>query len=421
MASDSEWSPLTAADTPTIDVTATTLTRHQTLLGTNEPPEGAELTFIRSVMSETGVRLTYLDDEITRLRERLRQLEEERTSLASYHAQNTAILSPVRRMPAELLEEIFLWTLPSTDDARYRRIFDAKSSPWVLTHICSRWREVALSTSSLWSLVVIHCNWMAANPLAMVKTQIQRARTLRIHFYGRERTTDSRPEIKMFRLLAEQSSRWTELRLELTSQLLPLLVSLRRRLPSLRRLWIQSVSTSQTSVGSIDCFQAAPCLVDATIRNYGHSHAHILLPAQHLTRYDLSGTWEMHRDILKLAQNLVEARIIIFDEPSGEVIDVPLQRLYTRTADVFDFIRAPALSEITIYVDGDDDHDLPHLDLLVARSGCTLRRLSFEGLPTAHIATHVLPKHPSITELAIVINEWARVLPTIIGDLCWVP
>ncbi|KAJ7113898.1 hypothetical protein C8R44DRAFT_881465 [Mycena epipterygia] len=112
--------------------------------------------------------------------------------------------------------------------------------------------------------------------------------------------------------------------------------------------------------------------------------------------------------MLKLAENLVEARITIFDRPSGEVIDMlRLQRLYT-TPDIFDFIRAPALVEITVNVEKDEQHDLARLDSLVARSGCTLRRLSFEGSPTAHIATHVLPKHPSITELAIVINEWAR-------------
>ncbi|KAJ7113899.1 hypothetical protein C8R44DRAFT_564859, partial [Mycena epipterygia] len=82
----------------------------------------------------------------------LQQLEEERASLVPYHSQSTAILSPVRWMPTELLGEIFLWPLPSAVDTFHRPRLDAKSSPWGLTHICGHWREVALSTPSLWSL-----------------------------------------------------------------------------------------------------------------------------------------------------------------------------------------------------------------------------------------------------------------------------
>ncbi|KAJ7117629.1 hypothetical protein C8R44DRAFT_555445, partial [Mycena epipterygia] len=121
-------------------------------LTTNEPPEDTESTFIRAVASKTGSRLAYLDTKISQLRDWLIQLEEERATLTVYHSQNTAILSPLRRMPPELLCEIFSWTLPSVREALQRRRFDTKHSPWVLTQICSRWRAIALSTASLWSL-----------------------------------------------------------------------------------------------------------------------------------------------------------------------------------------------------------------------------------------------------------------------------
>ncbi|KAJ7124294.1 hypothetical protein C8R44DRAFT_875350 [Mycena epipterygia] len=39
------------------------------------------------------------------------------------------------------------------------------------------------------------------------------------------------------------------------------------------------------------------------------------------------------------------------------------------------------------------------------RSGCTLRMLSFDGLPTADEAADVLQKYPSITELAILVHN----------------
>ncbi|KAJ7483482.1 hypothetical protein FB451DRAFT_991164, partial [Mycena latifolia] len=65
-------------------------------------------------------------------------------------------LSPLRRMPPELLGEIFSWTLPSVQEALGRRRFQDKHSPWVFTQVCHRWRAVALSTPSLWSQIVIN-------------------------------------------------------------------------------------------------------------------------------------------------------------------------------------------------------------------------------------------------------------------------
>ncbi|KAJ7693173.1 hypothetical protein B0H17DRAFT_910550, partial [Mycena rosella] len=96
-------------------------------------------------------RLSLLDKEITWRRNLLQQLEEERASLSTYHTQNTAIIPPLRWMPPEILVKIFLTTLPSVHEATSGNTGIAQS-PWVLTHISSRWRAVALSTPSLWSL-----------------------------------------------------------------------------------------------------------------------------------------------------------------------------------------------------------------------------------------------------------------------------
>ncbi|KAJ7147680.1 hypothetical protein C8R43DRAFT_889629, partial [Mycena crocata] len=79
-------------------------------LTNNEPPSETEVPFIRSIVETTISRLAHLDDEISRLQGRagrLKELEGVRGSLSTSHAQNTAIISPLRRMPAEVLAEIF--------------------------------------------------------------------------------------------------------------------------------------------------------------------------------------------------------------------------------------------------------------------------------------------------------------------------
>ncbi|KAJ7146766.1 hypothetical protein C8R44DRAFT_18505 [Mycena epipterygia] len=346
-----------------------TPTRHHELLASNLPPEGTELTFIRAVVSKTGARIAYLDDEIPRLRDRLIQLKEERKALSIYHSQNNAILSPLRRMPPEVLCDIFSWTLPSVNDGLWHCKFNTKCSPWVLTQICSRWRATAFSTPSLWSLVVLDYTHdhnlpsdLSAYSLPMVDTQIQRAQKIRVHFYGCTNRI-ARPQVEMFQCLAKHSSRWEELAIQLTPDLFPLLATLSDRLQSLRRLWIQwDQAESQAGVGTIGAFRVAPRLVDVGTSGE-HGPIPMLLPAHQLTRYQSSGPWEMHLSILKVAQNLVEAHIEILgsslEHHDTDIVDLlSLQRLYVSHTEILAYLKTPALKEIGFYLQDDDSNPL---------------------------------------------------------------
>ncbi|KAJ7101886.1 hypothetical protein C8R44DRAFT_641114, partial [Mycena epipterygia] len=127
-------------------------TQYHRLLKSNEVPLDSDSTLVHSVISKAVGRLADLDNAISELRGRMKELEEERVSVSIHLAKNAAIISPLRRMPPEVLGEIFSWTLPSVG-VLHERHFGVAISPWVLTHISSRWRAVALSTPSLWSLI----------------------------------------------------------------------------------------------------------------------------------------------------------------------------------------------------------------------------------------------------------------------------
>ncbi|KAJ6552826.1 hypothetical protein B0H19DRAFT_949622, partial [Mycena capillaripes] len=143
------------ASTTKIDPLHSTITpgtRHHKLLTTNDPPEDSDIPFIRSAISAVDAHLLLLDADITRLRDRVKQLEEERASLSRFRAQNHAIVSPLRRIPPEVFSEIFTWSLPSVRDSPRRRRFCVTDSPWNLSHVCRRWRSISISNPSLWSL-----------------------------------------------------------------------------------------------------------------------------------------------------------------------------------------------------------------------------------------------------------------------------
>ncbi|KAF7345586.1 F-box domain-containing protein [Mycena venus] len=395
-------------------------TRHDILLNSNEAPLDSDVPVIQSEISNADAHLECLATEIARLHDyaHLNQIEEDHISLSTYRARNKAILSPLRRIPPEVLGEIFSWTIPSLNECWERERFRMADSPWLLTHVSRRWRAAAIANPSLWSFVAISYQsnidptW--AYPLSMVQTQLERAQKLNILFGGCE-TTDYRPQVDIFQSLAEYSSRWEELTLHLTSHLVPLLARLRDRVPLLRTFWIQwDEEKSQEGVGSIDCFQDAPALVKVGICNE-YRPITCPLPQYQLTHYDVDGPWEVHRDIIRHSPNLVEASVKILpdvpaDEPlsdsnSGEIINLLfLRRLFVSHPDILEFLRFPALEEISIDVNREGDSAIPtNLKLSIARSA-SLRRLCLNGCPDAHGTMEILEKFPLIIELAIIID-----------------
>ncbi|KAJ7605288.1 hypothetical protein FB45DRAFT_1069409 [Roridomyces roridus] len=345
--------------------------------------------------------------EISRLQERLACLETERAELADYHSQNTAILSPLRRMPSELIAEIFSWSLPTAYETRGP---DVKRSPWVLAQVSSRWRNISLSTPSLWSLVKIWGKNIDKLDIDMIRTQVDRARKLKVHFYASE-DGSSVPQIKFFDFLSEHAARWEELSVQLTPTLVPRLGALRGRLPSLQRLRIQG---AENHVGHdhIKCFETASSLVDVGISGPFIS---IPFPTHQLTSCRLQGPWDTHQRILKMAPNVVEACIQIVPESNGEeswpnasgpTLDLShLRRLYVSHAEILDYIRAPGLDAIAVWVD-QPTGVAARLDSFLIRSSCTtLRRLYFNSIPHVSTTAEILKKYPSITSLVLSLGE----------------
>ncbi|KAJ7498206.1 hypothetical protein B0H11DRAFT_834748 [Mycena galericulata] len=376
-----------------------------TFLTSNNPPDEAESTLVRSVVSNITERLTCLDEEISGLREQLKQLEEERASVSLHHMQTKRILSPLRRMPPELLAEIFSWTSRAEPVSPNRGRF--KQSPWVFTQISSRWRKICISTPSLWSLVYINYDKGSVYPLAAIECQIQRAQTLQIRFFP-SREYDSGSQAEMFELLVKHSSRWEVLRLGVTQTMLPALTTLRHRVPSLRVLWMQwNDEENPAAVDSIDCFSTAPSLIHAGVYEPYRSVS-IPMPVHQLTWFELDGSMEMHLGILKLAKNLVSASIFVSGNgvTSHETLHVPsLRRLYVSDLVILDYIRAPALEEIAVWVDENGGPDTQaRLGSLIDRSASVLRRLCLSGWPDSLTTTAILLKYPSIVELVVVMN-----------------
>ncbi|KAJ7753132.1 hypothetical protein DFH07DRAFT_960371 [Mycena maculata] len=115
----------------------------------------------------------------------------------------------------------------------------------------------------------------------------------------------------------------------------------------------------------------------------------------------------MHLQVLKLAKSLIQARILM----SGSVptvyetpVHTSIRRLYLSPTPVLDFLTAPDLEEITLWVPPDNGPDLrAHLGPFLARSSCPLRRLCLHRKPDSQIMG-ILAEFSCIVELVIIIT-----------------
>ncbi|KAJ7042015.1 hypothetical protein C8F04DRAFT_1078025, partial [Mycena alexandri] len=130
-------------------------------LGTNYCPEDDEIPQIKALLVEPSLRLRRLDEEIA-------VLQQERDLLAASIGAHQALLSPIRQLPLDLIQEIFVACLPTHRNC----VMSATEAPVLLGRICSSWRTISLTTPGLWTrlhVVEPSQRWSRPDPLLDAK------------------------------------------------------------------------------------------------------------------------------------------------------------------------------------------------------------------------------------------------------------
>ncbi|KAF8150129.1 hypothetical protein B0H34DRAFT_757444 [Crassisporium funariophilum] len=119
--------------------------------GTNYVPTDDEITQIETLIQKPTLQLEQLETRMEAMRSMLKQLELEHEVLLCAIQRYRALLSPMRRIPVDILQEIFIYCVPSEHNAS----MCAVEAPVLLTQICSSWRQIALRTPRLWATIHI--------------------------------------------------------------------------------------------------------------------------------------------------------------------------------------------------------------------------------------------------------------------------
>ncbi|KAI4528384.1 hypothetical protein K525DRAFT_166876, partial [Schizophyllum commune Loenen D] len=99
-------------------------------------PDAAQSLHARAAAQDLGSELDSVDAAIRRLHD-LRETLEVRLQFTR------AYLAPVRRLPLELLSDIFIYSVADEGDPTMVALM-------TLSHVCSSWRTVVWSTPELW-------------------------------------------------------------------------------------------------------------------------------------------------------------------------------------------------------------------------------------------------------------------------------
>ena len=107
---------------------------------------------IKTLWTDADTEVANLTADISQYQEKLAALTRRLYSKRMERNDYKVILSPLRRLPYDVLCEVFLSSLYDIPDSRSSSTI-ITDTPWTLTHVSSHWRSVALSFPQLWSTI----------------------------------------------------------------------------------------------------------------------------------------------------------------------------------------------------------------------------------------------------------------------------
>lgn len=376
------------------------------LLRSNEPPQEAQIPVIHDIISDDKNRISLIDAEIVSLQSQIHNLNAalaqslQKRNDAKLHAlQHRCILSPIRRVPPELISEIF--DLVCGGEA-------GKRLPWYLGHISRSWRHTALSLGHLWSSVTVDLRLSKTDVLlASMEEQLRRAARvpLDVHFPHVYTNMDA----PLLDLILRHSNRWGSLCL-----------SRRRRLPHHTAVldWLRPVEGHLEQLVRLevphywitipDIFSTAPRLreVILTDQHLSESPPSIPIPWQQISHYRGTYGSERQLEILEQSPNLLECALG-FRGALGVVSNITPTLPYLRrlTLDPHTAVRnitAPVLEDL--FLSSSTLRELSWAQPLLLRCSSTLQRLA---LRQSTICAELIPVLRGLPLLAHLVLEYS--------------
>lgn len=301
---------------------------HRTL----QVPDTSEAVTINNYISNVDVLIDTLDTDLELLNDFMDQIKCKREGMQQAHAAHESMLSPIRRLPREILTEIFGLCCPSSPKQSSPREILA---PFALSAVCYSWREMVVGIPKLWSQISLNdtVRWSEI----LFKKWIQRSANTPLSIYididSGALHLDKVDPISLLPLLTAVSCRWRTASIRLSqSNILAYLQPIKGRLSLLESLYIESVRDDELEpIQSIDFFDNSLKLLQTQLGSpirmeslFGTFHR--------LTHLDISiyfGDVTTCLDTLNSSPNLLELRLNCrFPWNEGTILSRPMPMIF---------------------------------------------------------------------------------------------
>jgi hypothetical protein len=368
------------------------------LLQNNQEPSQPEIVQIHELIKQAELKGSRLEAELRRINARIQKYK--------------GLLAPDRRLPADVVAEIFLECL---GDGQLSYTFPAArgvTTSLLLAHICSAWRAVAFSTARMW--LSLH--------LDVYRLSVESACALAKHWFSRSgealplSLTCCGPSTytPILEIVKAYASRWEKLSLDTSISSLRSISQTPIKLFSLLDTLTLRFD-AETPVSSVTIFGNASSLrrvilpaTEPREASFETWKAPIIFPWHQLTHYESghpSNSFESLQH-LSLCPNLIECRMTVVGSMWPEVIILPvalpqLRLLHLRgpgdMSSFFANLCLPVLSEFKFKWLMVGWPSWPaEFSQMIRQSGCSIERFSVQNIfarPDVFIeALHMMPE-----------------------------
>jgi len=360
------------------------------MLRTTVIPSDTESRQIRDIISRSEIEIKRLEKDIARAQAMVDELHREQNEIQKSWEVHQSLLSPARRLPPELLAEIFRYCLPE-DQFIKPAPFQA---PLLICQICATWRSVAISTPQLWSALQISCRNATGNVAPMMDLWLSRSANYPLSISIAESDAIG-PAV--FDVFIRYSFRWQHIQLYLLRREQGVTVTFAEsegRVPLLETFKLHSkrgVSEAQRQRLSA-VLMSSQRLREVSWHNVDYISPFMAVPWAQLTRLTLDTVLSENQclGILDQCQNLelVSLKHIEFSKPLSSRSPVLLPKLSSLiigtsvAIDTFlDYMVLPVLREFELSMSVETTWPQSSFLSLLDRSQCLLEKMAFHFVP----------------------------------------
>ncbi|KIM85837.1 hypothetical protein PILCRDRAFT_817078 [Piloderma croceum F 1598] len=371
------------------------------MLNSNTVFSAAQTSRFSKMVSDIEADLSRLDGEMSQLQMAMDHLVTERQKLEMSLDEYRSLVAPIRRMPPEMLCEMFMHCLVDGSNS-----FDVTRAPLHLTFVCSKWRRVAISTPRLWSYISLD---YAPSTMELLQTWLLRSGSSPLTLVFESEEDDDEEVIagsSYFDTIIPHSHRWRDVTFALVDALFMLLehrvAEIKDHLPVLERLDLDCLDIVDQPM---TIFENAPMLHTVTLMDYSQ----YLLPWHQLKNYHARAF--STTECLQLLQQCTNLTHCTFERLYSDlgilntsiVVHSKLQSMRLVDSDIselLDNIVLPALQVLAIR-DSPNMIQPPRVSSFLDRSSCNLQHLTLRTYWTGPELIVFLQGLPSLVEVVI--------------------